>query len=169
MKETTSPEAMGLLLALGENIRLRRQAYGLTQTQLAEAAGLAPIASTICDLERGRMNPTFALLVGIAHALQCHVTDLFPGPISGGVKDGLNQALALVSMEYMRATQMWGRFQSAHEGYAIILEELDELWDEVKKNDRERSPEAVRKEAVQVTAMGLRFLVDVCLRKGVQP
>ena len=55
---------------------------------------------------------------------------------------------------------------SPHEGYAVILEELDELWDEVKaqKPDRER----MRKEALQVAAMGLRFVVDLCAlaRKG---
>lgn len=49
---------------------------------------------------------------------------------------------------------------SAHEGYAVLLEEVDELWEEVKK----REPDMVhmRKEAIQVAAMALRFLMDVC-------
>lgn len=46
-----------------------------------------------------------------------------------------------------------------HEGYAVILEELDELWAEVK-HDHGREPVA-RKEAVQVAAMALRYILDV--------
>ncbi len=42
-------------------------------------------------------------------------------------------------------------FNSAHEGYAIILEELEEAWEEIKK--QERSNAKVRKELIQVGAM----------------
>jgi len=62
-----------------------------------------------------------------------------------------------VLAELDRATAKFGPFNSAHEGYAVILEELDELWDEIKKNDAVN----VRKEAVQVAAMALRFLMDI--------
>lgn len=51
-----------------------------------------------------------------------------------------------------------------HEGYAVILEELDELWDEVKRQPID--PAAMRKEALHVGAMAARFLKDVC---GVLP
>ena len=54
------------------------------------------------------------------------------------------------------------KMTSFHEGYAIILEELEELWDEIKKKPSERSEEHIRKEAVQVAAMAERFLVDLC-------
>ena len=52
---------------------------------------------------------------------------------------------------------------SAHEGYAVILEELDELWDEVKawKPDDHRIVE-LRKEALHVAVMAIRFIKDVC-------
>jgi hypothetical protein len=43
-----------------------------------------------------------------------------------------------------------------------LLEEIDELWDEVKKSPKKRNPVAMREEAVQVAAMALRFLIDVC-------
>ena len=46
----------------------------------------------------------------------------------------------------------------AHQGYAIILEELDEAWFEIKCNDKQRT----REEMIQVAAMALRFLHDVC-------
>lgn len=54
-------------------------------------------------------------------------------------------------------------FNTAHEGYAVILEELDELWDEVKawQPDNHRVAE-MRKEAVHVAAMAIRFIKDVC-------
>lgn len=53
-----------------------------------------------------------------------------------------------------------GRFNSAHEGFAVLKEEVDELWDEVKARDRDMS--AMREEAIQVAAMALRFIEDVC-------
>jgi hypothetical protein len=54
----------------------------------------------------------------------------------------------------------FGPMASAHEGYAVILEELEELWQHVKANTA-RTQEA-RDEAVQVAAMALRFVLDVC-------
>jgi NTP pyrophosphatase (non-canonical NTP hydrolase) len=44
----------------------------------------------------------------------------------------------------------WGR----HEMYAILLEEVDELWDAIKANE---SDERVYAELVQVAAMCLRY------------
>ena len=65
--------------------------------------------------------------------------------------------LDLVVKELQRAQERFGPFNSAHEGYAVILEELDELWDEIKGNNGERQLE----EAIQVAAMTLRFLLDI--------
>ena len=52
-------------------------------------------------------------------------------------------------------------FHSAHEGYAVLLEEVDELWDEVKKKPRNREPQKMRAEAIQIAAMALRMVLDV--------
>lgn len=71
------------------------------------------------------------------------------------------KAVLDIIKEFNRATELFGPFHSAHEGYAILLEEMDELWDEVKKH---RSPENYQRmmdEAVQVGAMALRFIVDM--------
>lgn len=65
--------------------------------------------------------------------------------------------LVAVLAELARAQESFGPFASAHEGYAVLLEEVDELWHEVKHGTTERQ----REEAVQVAAMALRFLVDV--------
>ena len=69
-------------------------------------------------------------------------------------------AMSAIIAEYQRATELHGEMASAHEGFAVIKEEVDELWDEIKR--KHRKPEAMRKEAIQVGAMALRFLVDVC-------
>lgn len=77
------------------------------------------------------------------------------------------EAARVALEEYERATRLFGEFNSQHEGYAILLEEVDELWDAVKLNHR-RHPdraERIRREAVQVAAMALRFLVD-CTEPG---
>lgn len=83
--------------------------------------------------------------------------DLIPGSV-------LDTALNMVLREYESAARAWPAMQSAHEGYAVILEELDELWDEVKAQDFRRMEE----EAVQVAAMAMRFVIDVC-RKPTEP
>ena len=71
-------------------------------------------------------------------------------------------ALKAIIEEFQKATQKFGKFASAHEGYAILLEEVDELWVEVKAWDMDKQ----RKEAVQVGAMALRFLVDCVGKEG---
>lgn len=59
--------------------------------------------------------------------------------------------------EIMRAkTKHKNLFASHHEGFAILKEEVDELWDEVKKDNHE----AAVYEAVQVAAMALRFVAE---------
>lgn len=68
----------------------------------------------------------------------------------------LDAALARVRAEVLRAIERYPAFNSTHEGYAVIAEELDELWDDVKRNHK---PGAVE-EAVQVAAMGVRFVMD---------
>ncbi len=67
-----------------------------------------------------------------------------------------------IKAEYDRATELYGSFNSAHEGYAVLLEEVEELWDEVKKSPKKREPQKMREEAIQVAAMAMRFLNDVC-------
>lgn len=58
------------------------------------------------------------------------------------------------------------RMHSAHEGYAVILEEVDELWDEVKQ--QRFSPFGARREALHIAAMGMRFVLDVCQGENMQ-
>ncbi len=71
-----------------------------------------------------------------------------------------NNLLHDLSMEMNRATTYHSGMNSAHEGYAVILEEMDELWDEIKKNPH--NPKLMRKEAIHVATMAIRFVMDVC-------
>lgn len=66
-------------------------------------------------------------------------------------------AIQHVIEEFECATRTHGKFHSRHEGFAVLKEEVDELWDAVKANDADGP---TRFEAVQVGAMALRFLVD---------
>ncbi len=64
--------------------------------------------------------------------------------------------------EYLRASGRYDPFHSAHEGYAVILEELDELKAEVFKKFQVRNTVRMREEAIQVAAMAVRFVKDIC-------
>lgn len=67
-----------------------------------------------------------------------------------------------VAVEVLRASDIHEPMHSPHEGKAVIEEELDELWDEIKA-DRGRTFRAT-KEALQVSAMGLRYVLDLIPR-----
>lgn len=69
-------------------------------------------------------------------------------------------AIDEAAAELAKARAKFARFNSAHEGYAVLKEEVDELWDEVK--DRHANKDNMRKEAIQIAAMALRFVEDVC-------
>jgi molybdopterin biosynthesis enzyme len=76
----------------------------------------------------------------------------------------IKDALGLILSEARRAARKHPPLNSAHEGYAVLLEEVDELKAEVWKRDRDIA--AMRAEAVQVGAMALRFIIDVCDKKA---
>ena len=68
-----------------------------------------------------------------------------------------------IAVEVAAAQASHVPMHSLHEGYAVILEEMDELKAEVWKNPRkhpDRNNQA-RKEAIQVAAMAVRLLHDV--------
>ena len=61
--------------------------------------------------------------------------------------------------EYISARSKHGGFHSFHEGYAVIKEEFEELWDEIKKQKHDRYK--LSREAIQVGAMVVAFLVEL--------
>lgn len=70
-------------------------------------------------------------------------------------------ALRAVRDELSIAQEMYPAMASPHEGYAVILEELEELWELVKRKQAHHNQAAMRSEAKQVAAMALRFMIDL--------
>ena len=70
----------------------------------------------------------------------------------------LFDALRLVRDEVLRAQEAHRPMHSEHEAYAVIKEELDELWEDVKSEGRVGNS---KKEAIQTAAMAVRMLVDL--------
>lgn len=68
-------------------------------------------------------------------------------------------AIRLVEDELAVALERFPSFNSPHEGWAVIKEEEEELWQHVKENTG-RTPEALA-EAIQVAAMAIRYVVDL--------
>lgn len=71
-----------------------------------------------------------------------------------------------VDFELVRALKH-GEFASAHEGYAVILEEMDELKEHVWMKQPNRDIGKMRKEAVQIAAMAVKFIrmLDMGVRR----
>lgn len=74
----------------------------------------------------------------------------------------IDQIYREVDDELMSATERYPPFNTAHEGYAVLLEEMDELWEHVRVTQGCRLTNRMRREAVQVAAMAIRFALDIC-------
>jgi NTP pyrophosphatase (non-canonical NTP hydrolase) len=60
--------------------------------------------------------------------------------------------------EINRANRHGSAFSSLHEAYAIILEELDEVWDITKQKKKKRNALELRQELIQVAAMAIKAI-----------
>lgn len=61
-------------MSIGENIKRKRNAMGMSQGELAAAIGIS--VPMICQIERGTKSPTLSLSVDIARVLQCDLNAL---------------------------------------------------------------------------------------------
>ncbi len=75
------------------------------------------------------------------------------------------QVIEAVKRELARVDATFAPYHSAHEGWAVMYEEVCELWDEVRVTQSNRSLERMRKEAIQVAVTAIRFATNV----GVEP
>lgn len=99
-----------------------------------------------------------------------------------------NKIAEIVNQEVIDSTKKYGEFNSSHEGYAVLLEEIEELstehssmiywkqrlWESIKANDGKHIEEAINNlkilstkllhEGVQAAAMVIKF--DQLMRRG---
>ena len=76
------------------------------------------------------------------------------------MKSSYSESAEEILNELQRAKAIWrDNFKNYHEAYAVILEEVDELWDEIKKKNQDK--EKIRKEAIQSAAMLLRLITEL--------
>ena len=87
------------------------------------------------------------------------------GDPAGMVKNnGLSEesfgAVRDAAQELARIRSGYKTFASCHEGYAVLLEEVDELWEEIRIKDNERDYSALYTEAIQVAAVAMRLAAE---------
>jgi len=73
-----------------------------------------------------------------------------------------DEALKQIEQEYLRASDLYPDLHSNHEAYAVIKEEVDELWDAIKKNKDTKGNNQIRHELIQIGAMVVRYLDNLC-------
>jgi hypothetical protein len=76
------------------------------------------------------------------------------------LRSRIDTALHDLRNELWKAMIKHPPMHSAHEGWSVIFEELEELREHVRA-DTGQTPDA-RKEAMQVAAMSLRYALDLC-------
>jgi hypothetical protein len=103
-------------------------------------------------------------------------------------QDAIHDTLNAICESYVKAREKHAPMRGPHEGYAVLLEEVDELWDEVKAwqpkpeaggdtmneiaansvriDEYNARMRAMRKEALHVAAMALAFLLEVTPPSG---
>lgn len=62
-----------------------------------------------------------------------------------------------INVEMHKGSAKFGSFLSTHDMYAIILEEFDELWDSIKKNEHDN----LISELIQISALSKRAIIEL--------
>ena len=82
-------------VAIGQRIRERRRAVGMSQQTLAELVGVT--FQQVQKYERGANRISFSRLIEVADALQCRLGDLAEGLDSNHASDDLRHLNALIA------------------------------------------------------------------------
>jgi hypothetical protein len=72
------------------------------------------------------------------------------------------EILQQISDELSCAQYNYPKLSTCHDGYGRMLEEVDELWDAIKKHKFNCGTPAMRAECIQIAAMALRFIEELC-------
>lgn len=73
----------------------------------------------------------------------------------------MKEILDEIISEIKFARKCYLPFHSPHEGYGVLLEEVEELWDCIKKSKSSRANSKMRRECIQIAAMAIRFIEDL--------
>jgi len=77
-------------------------------------------------------------------------------------EENIGLTMTLIEGELRRSITLFPKpFNSSHEGFAVIKEEVDELWDEVKNNKKPDTNQRQQEEAIQVGAMAAKFIMQL--------
>jgi hypothetical protein len=72
------------------------------------------------------------------------------------------ETVKLAEAEAKRAEDKYKRpYASEHEFYGVLIEEIEELWDEIKKKDEIRDYELIKKECIQCISVIMRYLKQI--------
>lgn len=73
-----------------------------------------------------------------------------------------NEIMRLINRELDKTDIDKPKFHSNHEGFGVLKEEFDELWDEIKATKEfKRANKLMVDEAVQVAAMAIKFIENL--------
>jgi hypothetical protein len=79
----------------------------------------------------------------------------------------MQSILDVVNDEIERAVELHGSYNSLHEGYGVMMEEVEEFWEQVKLNpaklndvDKQVRKQQLRDELIQVAAVAVRIIKD---------
>lgn len=129
----------------------------------AEAIG-KPIVCIYND-EMARHKPS-SMVVGnlslecISYTSVAQLMQFLPGCLACAERDETRDVLGRIYRELVSARKKHKALNSVHEAYAVIMEEIEEFWDEVKKRGERRDKTAMAEELVQVAAMCIRTIED---------
>ena len=69
-----------------------------------------------------------------------------------------------VYRELDRARKKHKKLNSLHEGFGVLLEEIDEFWNEVKKQPKNRNKQRTYHELSQIAAVAQRIAEDLLIK-----
>lgn len=79
----------------------------------------------------------------------------------------IDNAMSKIEVELRSALEKFPKpFNSEHEGFAVLNEEVDELWDEIKDNKSEGSRARQHGEAIQIGAMAAKYIMQLPIPKN---
>lgn len=96
---------------LSQQIFFRREEMGLSQTQLAERAGLTQ--AQVARLEAGHSNPTLKTLTKLAHSFGCRVAEIIRPGVETVLFGGRREAI-----DWTSDFPLYGSFDVSYAGQA---------------------------------------------------